>query len=117
MTSPLKSSPRPAGKDGGQVIADMPIAVAHPAAVQKDGMIQQVAIAVWRRPQFLEEVGEQFRMEDIDLEELIDLAHIVLMVRQRVVCFRNSDLVVRNASVRAGLMHLTNEMVQGRFEV
>ena len=62
----VASALQPAGSSARdhqrQVDVQMHVRIAHRAAVEQDAVVEQVAVAVRRRAQLLEEVGEQLRL-------------------------------------------------------
>ena len=48
-------------------------------------MVQQRAIAVLRRPELQQEVGEELHVIRVDLRQLLDLLGCVLVMAERVV--------------------------------
>ena len=94
MRAPLDLVPRATGQQDRQIVRRMNAAVAQSAAIKNHGMIQQRAITVRRRSQFLQVMREQCGMKNVDLGDLCDLHGIVLMVRRRVVRVVDADLAV-----------------------
>ena len=66
-------------------------------------MIQQRAVAVRRRLQLVQQIGERLHVQFVDLDDLGDLFLIVLMVGDRVVPVRDADGAV--AAVAAFTRH------------
>ena len=75
------------------------VAVRHPRAVHHRHMIQQRAVAVRGRVQFLEQPGEHLHVIRIDLCDLRDLLGLLLMVRYRVMRVGHANLRVGHAAV------------------
>ena len=57
-------------------------------------MVEQVPIAVGRRAQLLEEVGEQLRVIGVELRELLKLLRLVAVVREPMMRLRDADFRV-----------------------
>ena len=71
------------GQENRHALVVMNIAVAHGAAIQNHGMIQQIAITIRRVLQLLEEARKQADMVAVEFCELRDLRWILLMMRAR----------------------------------
>ena len=61
-------------------------------------MVQQAAVAVRRRPQLVDEVGEQPHVIGVDPGELLQAFEVIAMVREAVVIHRHAELRVRAPS-------------------
>lgn len=76
----------PAGhQQNWQVLEEVQIAIAQRAAIKDHGVIQKASIAVGRRLQPLQIIGQHAHVEEIYLDDLIDLLDIPQMVSQRMV--------------------------------
>ena len=77
-----------------QRIARVLIRIAHAAAVEDQRVIEQRAVAVGRRVQLLQELGEQLDVVGVDLGDLGDVLRVVAVVRDRMVLLGDADLRV-----------------------
>src|SRR5690348_263763 len=97
MPAPLDGSCAASNKDGGKRAVRMPIAVADTTAEQQDRVIEQRAVAVRSGSEFFEVSRKQRHMIGLDLCALIHLFRLVLMMRQRMMRFRNANLWIRSS--------------------
>jgi hypothetical protein len=73
----------------------MPVAVAHPAAIDDQRMIEQGTVAVRRGSQPVNEAGEQPHMVDVDLRVLQDRLRPVAVMRDRMMRFADAERRIR----------------------
>ena len=64
-------------------------------------MVQQRAVAVLRRLELQQEVGEELHVIGVDLRQLLDLLGHVLVMAERVVRLRNADLRIGRTALLA----------------
>ena len=97
--APPRELPRRAAEEHDrQVVGRVGVAVAHARAVHQDHVVEQRAVAVGRRPQLLDEAGEEADVIAVDLGQLAQrLAHPAV-VRQRVVGVGHLDLRIGAAA-------------------
>ena len=84
MTAPLQFARSPADNKQWKRFMVVLIAVAHRAAVQQDGMIEQVTVAIRRGLQLIEQIGEDADVVAIQNGKAVHVFTLVRMVRQRV---------------------------------
>src|SRR5437867_8808540 len=77
---PLEPARAAADQQDRQVVVRVLVPVAHAAAVEERRVIQEVAVAVGRRPEPLEEAGEELQMVRVDLGFLGDLFRNAVVV-------------------------------------
>ena len=92
MAVPLEPARAAADQQDRQVVVRVLVPVAHAAAVEERRVIQEVAVAVGRRPEPLEEAGEELQMVRVDLGFLGDLFRNAVVVRDRVVSIGHANL-------------------------
>ena len=84
-----------------QFVVRVDVGVAQAAAVENQAVIQQVAVAIRRVLQLLQEVGERLHQVRVDLGDVGDLHRIVLVMRDGVVPVGDADLAVRPVAAGA----------------
>ena len=72
----LELSGATAQQDDRQTVDVVHVAVAHPAAVEERQVIEQRAVAVRRRLQLFQVVGEQSRVKALQLGELVEVLRV-----------------------------------------
>ena len=88
---PLRCPESPPSEHERQRIVGMDVRVAHPAAPHDQRMIEERTVAVRRRLQLREELGDQLSVVHVRARIALDPLRLVLMVRQRVVRFVDAD--------------------------
>ena len=73
------------GHQDRQVVRVVLVRVPDRRPVEDHEMVQQRAIAVLRRPELQQEVGEELHVIRVDLRQLLDLLGCVLVMAERVV--------------------------------
>ena len=91
--------------DDGQGIVIVLIAVAHAAAVEDHGMIEQRAVAVCGRTQFLDEVRQQAGVVAVDQGELIHVRAVIRMMRRHMEPVAHAALRINGAAGVARIHH------------
>src|SRR5436190_14271318 len=71
------------------------VRVTERAAVQERRVIEQRAVAFWRRLELAQERREQLRLIRVELRVALDVLRLLLMVRHRVMPLREPDLGIR----------------------
>ncbi len=103
--SPCSLPDAPPGDYNGQGIVIMLIAIAHAAAVEDHGMIEQRAVAVFGRTQFLNEIGQQAGVIAIDQSELIHAHAVIRMMRRHMEPVAHAALRINCATGVARIHH------------
>ena len=94
MSGFLFTGVRAADEDRRRVAAIVLVAVAHAAAPVEQRVIEQVAVAVLRGLQLVEELAELHDLIGADLGVLGELLGVVAVVRDAVVRLRDADVGV-----------------------
>src|SRR6185503_1412881 len=94
VVAALEAPARVAGEQHRQIQMVVHVAVAHAAAVDEQRVLEQVAVAVGRVLQPLQELGEQAHVVRVDLRFLLHLLRVVVVVRDRVMTVGDADLRV-----------------------
>ena len=84
-----------AGHERGHVVVPVPHAVAHAAAEDDDGMVEQRAVAVRGGAQFVEEVREHLDVIAVNFGHLADPLLVPGVVRQLVMRVGDADFAIR----------------------
>src|SRR5438046_6561766 len=94
MASALESARASADEQRRERTVRMAIAVADCSAVKNHHVIEQRSVAVWRIPELLQVIGEQFQVVLLNFDALRHFFRIVLVVCHRVMRLWNADLRV-----------------------
>ena len=81
-----------AGEDDRQIRVGVRVGVAHAAAEEHHRMVQQRAIVILHSAESLQVFRKQLGMISVDFRHLGHEFREVVVMRQRVVCFRHADL-------------------------
>src|SRR5438105_4439181 len=103
MTAAFDGARAAAHEQRRQRAMRMAVAVADAAAEKNDRMVEQRSIAILRRSQLLEVLGEQLEVISLNDGALVHLHRIVLMMRQRMMRLRNPDLRIRTSGLFASV--------------
>src|SRR5688572_11592910 len=80
--------------DDRQVRVIVDVGISHAAAEQIERVIEQRAVAIWRRLELLDQIREQRHMVRVDLGELHQLLRIVGVMRHRMMRLGHADVRV-----------------------
>src|SRR5580704_639322 len=81
MTAALELAAGSARQDVGDVVVQVLVGIAHVGSVQRQRMIQQVAVTVGRVLQFIEEVGQALHVIAANLGVILDAVGVLGVVR------------------------------------
>src|ERR1700680_477633 len=84
-----------------QIRVIVTIAVAQPAAVRQQGVIEEAAVAVWRGFQLSEKVAELLNVIGVDARDLFDPFRITAMMSQGVMGVGNADFAIGSSAALA----------------
>src|SRR4029077_2136724 len=94
MAAALESARASADEQRRKRTVGMAIAVADRSAVKNHHMIEQRSVAVWRIPELLQVIGEEFQVVLLNLGAFRHFCRIVLVMCHRVMRLWNADLRV-----------------------
>src|SRR5215831_3154714 len=102
MAIPLHFSCGTTDGNDREIGMDVLVAIAHSAAIKEQRMIQNAAVTIRSGLQLLQEFREKRQMVRIDLGFFRDLLRYAIVVRNRMVSIRHTDLWITQRAELAG---------------